>query len=108
VTKVADTTQSKEAVQEPISELGFTVEASTLQATQEAASDLAVIAFVDLLVFFGVVLVGFIYLWKRGDLDWVRAIQEEQQAEEAPVSSPSSWSSSPASEPARTEAGAAV
>ena len=28
---------------------------------------------VDILVFFGVLLVGFAYLWKRGDLDWVRS-----------------------------------
>ena len=29
---------------------------------------------VDILVFFGVLLVGFAYLWQRGDLDWVRSI----------------------------------
>jgi NADH-quinone oxidoreductase subunit A len=29
---------------------------------------------VDVLVFFGVLLVGFAYVWKRGDLDWVRAV----------------------------------
>jgi NADH-quinone oxidoreductase subunit A len=28
----------------------------------------------DILVFFGVLLVGFAYVWKRGDLDWVRAM----------------------------------
>ncbi|MBA4029349.1 MAG: NADH-quinone oxidoreductase subunit A [Planctomyces sp.] len=30
-------------------------------------------AFVDVIIFFAVLLVGFAYLWKRGDLDWVRA-----------------------------------
>jgi NADH-quinone oxidoreductase subunit A len=38
-----------------------------------AASSLAWVAFVDILFFFGVLLVGFAYLWKRGDLDWVRS-----------------------------------
>lgn len=38
-----------------------------------AASRLAWVAFFDILFFFGVLLVGFAYLWKRGDLDWVRS-----------------------------------
>lgn len=36
------------------------------------------IALVDLLVFFGVVLVGFAYVWKRGDLDWVRSVARQR------------------------------
>jgi NADH-quinone oxidoreductase subunit A len=43
------------------------------QQTVSAASQLAWVAFVDILFFFGVLLVGFAYLWKRGDLDWVRS-----------------------------------
>lgn len=31
------------------------------------------LAFADIAVFFGVLLVGFAYVWKRGDLEWVRA-----------------------------------
>jgi NADH-quinone oxidoreductase subunit A len=38
-----------------------------------AASQLAWVGFFDILFFFGVLLVGFAYLWKRGDLDWVRS-----------------------------------
>ncbi len=38
-----------------------------------AAKSLAWLAFADILFFFGVLLVGFAYLWKRGDLDWVRS-----------------------------------
>src|SRR4051812_23305427 len=38
------------------------------------AKTLARLAFVDILVFFGVLLVGFAYLWKRGDLEWVRSM----------------------------------
>src|SRR6266404_7388244 len=43
----------------------------------ESAGSLAWIAFWDILVFFGVLLVGFAYLWKRGDLDWVRSTAAE-------------------------------
>jgi NADH-quinone oxidoreductase subunit A len=38
------------------------------------AKRFAAIAFIDILVFFGVLLVGFAYLWKRGDLEWVRSV----------------------------------
>jgi NADH-quinone oxidoreductase subunit A len=44
------------------------------------ASDLAWLAFIDIAVFFGVLLVGFAYLWKRGDLDWVRSVAAERAA----------------------------
>lgn len=30
-------------------------------------------AFFELMVFFGILLVGFAYLWRRGDLEWVRS-----------------------------------
>jgi NADH-quinone oxidoreductase subunit A len=45
----------------------------------EGARRLAWVAFWDILVFFGVLLVGFAYLWKRGDLDWVRSTMAEQE-----------------------------
>ncbi len=35
-------------------------------------------AFADLLVFFGVLLVGFAYLWRRGDLYWVRSTAAQE------------------------------
>jgi NADH-quinone oxidoreductase subunit A len=38
---------------------------------------LAWAAFVDILVFFGVLLVGFAYLWRRGDLKWVRSVASQ-------------------------------
>jgi NADH-quinone oxidoreductase subunit A len=44
------------------------------------AHDFAWFAFWDILVFFGVLLVGFAYLWKRGDLDWVRSLSAEKMA----------------------------
>ena len=44
------------------------------------AHNFAWFAFWDILVFFGVLLVGFAYLWKRGDLDWVRSLSAEKMA----------------------------
>jgi NADH-quinone oxidoreductase subunit A len=48
--------------------------AAGLPADPAVASSLAWLAFVDILIFFGVLLVGFAYLWRRGDLDWVRSL----------------------------------
>ena len=48
---------------------------------RDAAGGLAWIAFWDILIFFGVLLVGFAYLWKRGDIDWVRSTAAEPPAE---------------------------
>lgn len=42
-----------------------------------AASKFAWLSFLDIFVFFCVLLVGFAYLWKRGDLDWVRSTQSD-------------------------------
>ena len=49
--------------------------------TAEEAKRFATIAMIDIAVFFGVLLVGFAYLWKRGDIDWVRTVAAEQWAE---------------------------
>jgi NADH-quinone oxidoreductase subunit A len=38
-------------------------------------------AFVELMVFFGILLVGFAYLWKRGDLEWVRSTAGQKPPE---------------------------
>lgn len=43
----------------------------------QAMHSLAWVAFVDLLVFFAVLLVGFAYLWRRGDLKWVRSLESQ-------------------------------
>ncbi|MBI1312195.1 NADH-quinone oxidoreductase subunit A [bacterium] len=40
----------------------------------ETATTLSWVGFADILVFFGVLLVGFAYVWKRGDLNWVRSV----------------------------------
>jgi NADH-quinone oxidoreductase subunit A len=44
-----------------------------------AARSLAWMAFFDILFFFGVILVGFAYLWRRGDLNWVRSLAAQKE-----------------------------
>ncbi len=46
----------------------------------KAAGQLAWLAFFDILIFFGVLIVGFAYLWRRGDLNWVRSLAAERAA----------------------------
>jgi NADH-quinone oxidoreductase subunit A len=48
--------------------------------SSSAARDLSLLAFCDIMVFFAVLLVGFAYLWRRGDLDWVRSVAAEERA----------------------------
>ena len=47
---------------------------------QSKASELALFSLADIGVFFGILLVGFAYVWMRGDLDWVRAMQDAHKA----------------------------
>lgn len=56
----------------------------------ESAIQLAQVAFVDILVFFGVLLVGFAYVWKRGDLEWIRAASNSSAARANPPPAASS------------------
>jgi NADH-quinone oxidoreductase subunit A len=46
---------------------------------QESARKLALASIADIGVFFGVLLVGFAYVWKRGDLNWVRAVTQKRE-----------------------------
>lgn len=59
----------------------LSVAPESLNASQvisaDAAAKLGWTGFADLLVFFGVLLVGFAYVWKRGDLDWIRALTKK-------------------------------
>jgi NADH-quinone oxidoreductase subunit A len=48
-----------------------------------AMHSLAWLAFEDILVFFFVLLVGFAYLWRRGDLQWVRSLESQSHQEPA-------------------------
>ena len=61
--------------------LGKTADYEITADESKAAGSLAWIAFWDILAFFGILLVGFAYLRKRGDINWVRSMV----AEEAPA-----------------------
>jgi NADH-quinone oxidoreductase subunit A len=65
------------------------VPAAAMPKTQEEVHDtsnfLAVMSIFDILVFFGVLMVGFAYVWRRGDLDWVRAISRERAIQSRPL-----------------------
>src|ERR1019366_5148183 len=50
----------------------------------DVATGWARVAFSDILVFFGVLMVGFAYLWRRGDINWVRTYTHHQE----PVAEP--------------------
>ncbi len=43
-------------------------------AGNAAAGQFAEFAFLELLAFFAILLVGFAYVWKRGDLEWIRSV----------------------------------
>lgn len=47
---------------------------------QQQGRQLAWLALVEIAVFFGVLLIGYAYLWRRGDLAWVRSLAAERQA----------------------------
>ncbi len=62
-------------------ELPLKVQASATDANtkvRDSFSTLAKFTLIDIGIFFAVLIVGFFYVWKRGDLDWVRAVSEER------------------------------
>jgi len=79
-TKLADTRISAETRTELSQTLLGQPELTAANAIPaDAALELSKFFLWDILVFFSVLLVGFAYLWKRGDLDWVRAVAEESR-----------------------------
>lgn len=70
-------------------ELGISEEAGAIQrgALQATARRIATTSIWDIGVFFAVLLVGFAYVWRRGDLDWVRSTRSHlgEVVERAPV-----------------------
>jgi NADH-quinone oxidoreductase subunit A len=48
-----------------------------------SARTLALVSMLDLGVFFAVLLVGFAFVWRQGDLDWVRAVRHPATPAEA-------------------------
>lgn len=70
-------------------ELGVGPEAGAVQraAMQETARRIAKTSVWDIGVFFAVLMVGFAYVWRRGDLDWVRSTRNHagEIVERAPI-----------------------
>jgi NADH-quinone oxidoreductase subunit A len=61
-------------------ELGVGPESGAIEraAVRESARKIAITSLADIGVFFAVLMVGFAYVWKRGDLDWVRSTRSHQ------------------------------
>lgn len=64
-------------------------------AIRSDAATLARLSIVDIGVFFAVLLVGFAYVWRRGDLDWVRAVSRERSAGIEPPEPPATIEQQP-------------
>ena len=68
--------------QEQLAEKGIDAAAGSAAAAEElvrqTAANIAWTSFADICVFFAVLMVGFAYVWRRGDLDWVRAVTSQQ------------------------------
>ena len=83
--KPADVRMQAAAAIQPHGEPGASATAAP-PPDPAAARELAWVAFADILVFFGVLLVGFAYLWRRGDLAWVRSTAAQHTpADQGPV-----------------------
>lgn len=59
-------------------------ELTTQRATWEALRSIRWAALWDMLFFFGVIVVGFLYLWRFGYLNWVRAVSARVEDQAAP------------------------
>lgn len=80
-----------------ISDRLFDVPAGTTSVETALSSvdalSLAWVSVIDIAVFFAVLLVGFAYVWKRGDLDWVKAMisqarENAAKAKTRPIAAP--------------------
>ncbi len=60
-----------------VNERGTPAEQATA-VIRGGARQFAWLTIVDIAVFFGVLMVGFGYVWRRGDLDWVRAVDRDR------------------------------
>jgi NADH-quinone oxidoreductase subunit A len=56
----------------------------TAPISNDVAARWASITIADIAIFFGVLMVGFAYLWRRGDIDWVRAYQHHEEPKVEP------------------------
>jgi len=61
----------------------FDVEVALLYPWAVIFQRLGLLAFVEAFIFIVILLAGLAYLWKEGDLDWVRTLQETAPREES-------------------------
>ena len=64
----------------PASRQGSAAADASTDIIKRSARQLTWVTIVDIGLFFAVLMVGFAYVWKRGDLDWVRAVGRERPA----------------------------
>lgn len=57
----------------------------TVKFRELLESGWGLLAFVEIAIFILILLVGFVYAWNVGGLDWVRSVGEEQSGESLPV-----------------------
>ncbi len=89
-THLMDERLSAASAQEVMIELGVPAKPSTTprgdssEVTQRVADakQIALLSIADIGVFFAVLLVGFAYVWRRGDLDWVRVVSHDRSTSE--------------------------
>ena len=62
-----------------------TIPAGGQEAIAASAKILSLITLIDIGVFFVVLMLGFFYVWKRGDLDWVKAVVNERRRDRTPT-----------------------
>ena len=91
---VTSTVDRQETVAGLYGELGVPDGDAVLQADGATIIDesrrLMLFSLYDIGVFFVVLLVGFAYVWKRGDLDWVRAVSQDRTREQLSRAPPTS------------------
>ena len=50
----------------------FDVEVVLLFPWAVVFKDIGILAFIEVMIFLGILIVGFVYVWMKGDLDWVK------------------------------------
>ena len=79
--RAGDTTLAADQQRLAAESIQFIAVANNTAAFDPAAmNQLAWLAFADIMVFFAVLLVGFAYLWRRGDLNWVRSTAAQSES----------------------------
>jgi NADH-quinone oxidoreductase subunit A len=82
-------------VSQPTLPANVTQIAGAESTVREGARRLAWMSMIDIAIFFAVLMMGFFYVWKRGDLDWVRAVSQER-ARSSPQPTLESFAEEPA------------